>query len=481
MVACLLALLVVETNMDRADFYAALNRVKEDMSPADVKMILGEPDDIWPHHELGGLVADSMWAYGSDGHLGFPTLGHVYFKDERVWLFRPNEEPFRQLVPEERLRGMMRLLGERHPTSRTHDPLWVIRCVNTLIAMGKKKAIFCLEQFMRVGSPRWDGESELFWVMRALFEVPDTPGYMRVPMIGAITPRPPEDMTVSPRFPIVVVDDVPFSVLIGVMLGGSPERPLRALRGYYSKWPMRQQPLVPPDDPFSSMTKLRLSPQWPWSSQEEKRSNSRFAVSYDEYGGFLLDQVLMLVRHTYQPFDRRLGKYVNGLNNAKYHGEFLKLGARWNPELQDYVRSDGIVLADKKNPPAAFWRPTVFNSIEVKLTFQRIAETDKVELSYHMTDFPAEGVVPEVVRVFDAETKQLIGWLPVDSQGWRRGWTSGQATDAGAIDRYLAGEPMNTTSMGRATGTDFELNLGRAIWVEAATRDHVEKSGLLRP
>ena len=481
MIACLLALLAVGTDTDRTEFYEALNQVKEDMSQAEVKKILGEPDDIWQYHEMGELVADSMWAYGSEGHLGFPTLGRVYFMDEKVWFHGPNEDPFEQLVPEEQLRRTLRLLGDRRPRSLTHDPLWVVRCVNALVAMGKDKAIFCIEQYLRVVSPTWDADSDLFWVMRALFEVPDPPGYMQVPAIGAISPTPPGDLTVTPRFPIVIVYEIPFNVLTGVQLGGSPEQPLWALRGYYSKWPLRKKPLVLPDDPFPSMTKLRSSPQWPWSSQEEEQSNSRYTVPYDENGGFVLDQVLMLVRHTYQPFDRRLHFYVNGLDFEKYHSEFLKLGVRWDPSAQDYVRTDAIVLEDKENPPAAYWRPNVFNSIKVDLTFQRIAETDGISFDYYFTDNSAQNVLPQVVRVFAAESEQLIGWLPVDPRGWRRGWQSGEETVDGAIEQYLAGNAMTNSSRSRSTGTGFELKRGMAIWVEVATRDHVEKSGLLRP
>lgn len=480
MVACLLALLVVETKADRASFYVALNQVKENMSRAEVEKILGEPDDVWQHHELGGLVADSMWAYGSDGHLGFPTLGRVRFKDGKVWFHQSNDEPFRQLVPEEQLRRTIRLLGNRAPRSRTHDPLWVIRCVNALVSMGKENAIFCLEQYFRVGSPAPYDESELFWIMRSLFEIPNPPGYMKIPAIGAMSPAPPDDLAMTPRFPIFIVDDVPFTLLTGITLGGFPEPPLWALRGYYSKWPMREQPLVPPDDPFTSMKKLRSSPQWPCSSQEEEQLNSRFAVPYDEHGGFILDQVLMLVRHTYQPFDRRLGVYVNGLDFEKYHGEFLKLGARWDLETQNYVTSDGIVLVDKENPPAAFWSPDVFNSIKVELTFQRIAETEKVKLSYQMIDSPGIAL-PEVVRVYDAETKRLIGWMPIDANGWLDRWIDGKDTDAEEIARYLAGSQIGTISSARGTCTDFNLERGRSIFVVVATRDHSEKSGLLRP
>ncbi len=68
---------------DRYEFAKAFSRVEGKMAAAEVLAILGTPDDIGKVSEPGWptdapLSARELWAYGTDGHFAFPTLGCIY-------------------------------------------------------------------------------------------------------------------------------------------------------------------------------------------------------------------------------------------------------------------------------------------------------------------------------------------------------------------------------------------------------------------
>ena len=49
------------------------------------------------------------------------------------------------------------------------------------------------------------------------------PGYLRPPALGAAVPAPPGDLRTTPRFPVILLDDVPLVLVGGYRLGGLPE------------------------------------------------------------------------------------------------------------------------------------------------------------------------------------------------------------------------------------------------------------------
>ena len=82
--------------------------------------------------------------------------------------------------------------------------------------------------------------SGLFVVARCLVEVP-AGEHLRPPALGAPYPEPPAPL---PRFPAVLLEDVPLSVVFGYQLGGLPEplsSHLDSLKG--ATW--RTRPLTP--------------------------------------------------------------------------------------------------------------------------------------------------------------------------------------------------------------------------------------------
>jgi len=98
--------------------------------------------------------------------------------------------------------------------------------------------------------------SGVFAVVRALIEVPGRdqpaadfpevlqPGYLRPPALGAPDPPAPDDPTELPRFPVVLLEDVPLVLVSGYALGGKPESLAMHLEGLEgARW--RSKPLAP--------------------------------------------------------------------------------------------------------------------------------------------------------------------------------------------------------------------------------------------
>lgn len=64
----------------RAEFAAAMARIKTGMPKEEVVALLGPPDDIRTNLDPGEYDWDDtreFWCWGTDGHLSFPTLGEI--------------------------------------------------------------------------------------------------------------------------------------------------------------------------------------------------------------------------------------------------------------------------------------------------------------------------------------------------------------------------------------------------------------------
>jgi hypothetical protein len=128
---------------------------------------------------------------------------------------------------------------------RYHDyrPRLVVDAVEELRELGKDAALDRVEAESNA-SPDDVGS---FWVLRVLFDPP--PGEPLPPVrLGRPTVDPPPEAGALPRFPIVVVDDVPLLVIRGYALAGKAE-PLSAHIAWYREHGrLRDDPLRPSDD-----------------------------------------------------------------------------------------------------------------------------------------------------------------------------------------------------------------------------------------
>lgn len=410
-----------------------------------------------------------MWSYGADRHLGFPTLGRIYFGADGAWqLYGPEPPPFRQLMPEVELRKMLRCLGDDPRAELKHDPLWVIKSVNMLLPLGREKASWVLEQYLRVKGPieEMNRQRADFILMRALFECPVPPGYMRVPAIGAISPAEPSDMRSSPLSPLVLRDQVPFDLCEGALVRGPVELPADAL-SYYRTYPLRKRLLVPSDDPFETFQQFLSTSQWPWPKGADRRSHE----------AFVLEQVLTLVRHVYRPVDFRLPQEpVKADDVDKYHREFLSLGVYWDSVRQDYVRKDRLVLPDLVNPPAKSWDPPQFGGCTVRIELQRHGESDEVSVGIRSTVTASLLTHPVILRIYDEKSGDLMRWAAVDDP-------SKQGVQEAEMLKHMRTNPsrFNDSNWGVGGGTWYKAGLGASVRLELATIEGVVSGPILDP
>jgi len=466
------------TYKDRQGFYLAISKVHVDMPAAEARRLLGRPDDtIRDHDELGGYNADEIWCYGTDKHLGFPTLGVVCILRGKVFWSsgqpidmstgRPVERPYLPLMQEAELRSTLRKIGgeDRGKYDRT---TWLVRTANALIDLGTAKAVFVLTECERVSKP-YDGPADIGSLERVVFEVPYPPGYPQDREPDAMPTELKPAFRKDPRFPMILFEDIPYEFSLGFYVGfvGTPA----SYKFDYHHYRVRSNRLRPPDDPFLSCERLIASDWWPFP--DHAKADERFRGPYKEQAGFALGTVLSLVSDVYQPVDYRSEWPGNGLDLEKFHQGYLKVKAHWGDRRQRYVRQDGSTLVDKPQPPSQRWAPKNFNGVHAIVTLQRAGVSTNVSAKIETTALGAGPWQPEVLRIIDAKTGKVIDWIGVVDDS-----TVGQ--ERRSESSYLAGRG-SKVAWGGDAGHGLTIPLGTALRVELATRNQVLQGPVLRP
>lgn len=137
-----------------------------------------------------------------------------------------------------------------------YNPADVMAVVNTLVPLGKTKA---LEEISAVIPANTLDAVGAFWVLRVLFELPPEEFYPTV-KIGRPNIPPPEAAYIMPRFPIVIVWDIPFLVVKGYDLNGVPERVEGHINYFREYGIIRHQELTLPKS--SSGIEAEFLTQW---------------------------------------------------------------------------------------------------------------------------------------------------------------------------------------------------------------------------
>ena len=105
----------------------------------------------------------------------------------------------------------------------SYNPERIVHAVNTLLPLGKKEALASIAGYYESADRQADPRQGLFWVLRVLFEIPAEPGYHPPVRLGAPRPAAPDDLRTLPRFPIVLIEDIPLLMVTSYILGGLPE------------------------------------------------------------------------------------------------------------------------------------------------------------------------------------------------------------------------------------------------------------------
>jgi hypothetical protein len=105
----------------------------------------------------------------------------------------------------------------------SYNPGHIVQAVNDLIPLGKEGALASIAGYYESADRQADPRQGLFWVLRVLFDVPAEPGYLPPVRLGAPRPAAPDDLRTIPRFPIMLIEDIPLLMVTSYILGGLPE------------------------------------------------------------------------------------------------------------------------------------------------------------------------------------------------------------------------------------------------------------------
>jgi hypothetical protein len=350
---------------NRRQFARALAKVKEGVRANAVLKILGKPDDVRTPYDTGGISTfgtKEIWCYGTNGHLGFPTLGCVYLDTEGnvQYVFGgQGDPPPVTMFPEAQLRDLLRLIDQTPPLAGyRYDPLRVIRIVNTLQPLGKEKALAAVDEYLRVASDRADAREGLFVVLRLLFDIPKVPGHMPAMHVGAPWPWPggPEGGKRLPRFPVLLLDDVPLLLVSGYVGFGDAEPVERHVSYFRKGGTLRSRPLAPADAPLQVYEKFQRSYLPTYRDQLGSWACAQVKL-------MVINQLLRLVRTVYRcdadAFDYLFAPEVDVPGRwEKVKVDFAKLRVRWAPQEDRYKFRDGTVLPER---PLKQYRRSIWN------------------------------------------------------------------------------------------------------------------------
>jgi hypothetical protein len=389
----------------RQQFARAMAKIKEGMSQAQVRRIIGGPDDVRTRNDPAGIDTDqtkAIWCYGTNGHLTTPTLGQVYIDDaDKVQYVYggQSQPPTPSLFHEADLRRILRILDQvpSYSSGATCNPRLVIQAVNTLQPLGKGKALAAIQEYLRITPDILaygldaHGRGGMFLVLRSLFDVPPDPGYMPPMQVGAPSPDAPKDRRRMPRFPVVVQDDIPFQVVGGYTLGGVPEPPESALQEFRDNGRMRDKPLAPSPHPIAALETLL-------------KTYADCGLSRE----MLASQLLYLTDSVY-PLERdESSGYVGKLTDASHEQRDAALKAvdrlpiRWDAARNEYIFLNGSTKPslDRQYHPEN-WDPRQ-PGLAMTVTVQRF-NSHRISLYCHwQRSRPEQRFPPGVIQMFRA-------------------------------------------------------------------------------
>ncbi|GMU22309.1 MAG: hypothetical protein AMXMBFR13_23950 [Phycisphaerae bacterium] len=372
----------------REEFARAMAEVEIGMSPDEVRQILGEPDDTRDERDPGSLGSSDtkeVWCYGARRHLEFPTLGQVHFNvNDAVQLVCGGSvlPPPVSVVPEEELRCLLVLIDSApSEIGPYYNPRDLITSVNGLLPSGKDKILTAMEEYVRVTPPWHKGSFHLLFLLRVLFDPPDAHNRPVLFMAGW-NPPVPKRLARVPRFPIVIVLDIPLLLAIGYLFDGKPPDIREDLRSIRTHGRIRSEPLRPTNRPLEVLSKLEASCQWFYGKNYPALAPAFEFVEpeYEVHDGrqALMNQLLAMVSSVYAVpqdcYGTRLSALEPGELEAKWEHiqrKFEKLAIRWDVAKSCYVFSDGSLLPEQtRSYQRKIWKP-VLDGVQIKWIAQR--------------------------------------------------------------------------------------------------------------
>jgi len=150
---------------------------------------------------------------------------------------------------------------------------------------------------------------------------------MRIPLLGGIVTGRPRDPKQFPRFPIMIIDDVPFLASRYSGLAGQAENPLMHLKYFREECDLRTTQLHPPADITGLLARAT-----------EAESVLEPGAAEQVIG----EQVLLMLNNVYTAPVEYTGGPIALNRIAMFHwtpikADLAKLSIKWNPETNQYV------------------------------------------------------------------------------------------------------------------------------------------------
>ncbi len=410
-----------EPQRDRRAFAAAMNKIKEGMSEAEVVALVGQPDDVTTGRDRERLdLARKVWRYGVSAHMKVATLGQICIDGNRCveYVSGQGTPPAEGLFTEPELRRLLEALNDLPGLyGFQYNPRPVIRAVNLLQPLGKEKALAAIDEYLRVSLDFTDESPRqgLFFLLRTLFEVPtvqtifpdnmeSTPGSMPPMYPEATLPAEPNDKKLLPRFPIAIEGDIPFSLVEGYDLVDGTE-PANSHVEYFRKFgTLRPKPLEPTPRPLEALRAFEKSPRWYFKTQD--------GVDYDRRERILLSNQVMRLLETVDQVEPDSSQMLIGYRSEDRNKQILlqasKLAIRWDAKESRYTFLDGTSLQppDPNRYSVHFWTPKI-DGLKIEFTVRR-QNRKYVRLGLEETYQIGKPGPRAVVRVIDIKLPKKV-------------------------------------------------------------------------
>ena len=407
----------------RAEFTAAMAKLREGMSTNEVIEILGKPDDIRSQSDPGGISrvnTKEIWCYGANSHLSLPTLGCVYIDQNgqtQESFGGRGQPPQPELFKEEELCELLRLLNTAPGMEGwAYNPLPVIQIVNRLQPLGKEKALAAIGEYVRV-SDKWSGfdrpRSGMYLVLAVLFDLPDGIYSFQSGAFGAPSPPPPKDANQIPRFPIAIVDDIPLMLVNGYILAGLASPMENVVEFYRVHGQIRPSKLTPNNDPLSAVAHLTNSSQWIYG--DTNLQETKFSPPEDarQEQFMLQEQLLRLIDSVYRlPVDamgNRLPWDENQRDTRwqKVVSDVSALKIKWDSRQDIYVFQNGTSLAPLKRHvyQRQIWKIEGLGYDEAELVLERQDE-NWLHVWFNSGESKDAKLIPAVIQLFTIDNPE---------------------------------------------------------------------------
>ena len=338
----------------RSAFARALGTIKSGMTKAQVRAILGEPDQILDEADCAAEGYDSQtekWDYGADKKFNFPTLGSVGFEGDRCdgapWHYK-NKSIKDGLVDEQQLRSLLQLMYEGENVqfqneSVNADPLYTIRIVNALLPLGKEKALAVVREYARVRPCMYATDNmTVYNAVRALFKLPENTKMPNLIDYAGVKKEIAGDPSYYVADPFIIYKDIPLFLVD--MSGHVEQSPLlEKLAAICERsGEMRTKPLLPSNDLAGMAKQIELLPEWSAAVDRITKAGRR-------PDSVIRRQLAMLVRTAVVPNNSIA--YISQIGTVMTYEQWEDMIARatgyeWDVNRQEFVGPKGEVVTE---------------------------------------------------------------------------------------------------------------------------------------